>query len=54
MPVPLRALVAFERVAVPPHSSTSVTLRISPRVNAVMRASDLVDEVQPGRRSLWD
>ena len=53
VPVPARALVAFARVAVPARGSASVTLRVPPRVNAVMRAGDLVEEIQPGRRTLW-
>ena len=53
VPVPVRALVAFQRVRVPAGRSVDVALQVLPRQNAVLRAGDLAEEVQPGPRSLW-
>ena len=52
VPTPVRALADFARVAVPAHSSATVTLRIPPRLNAVLDEA-LQDVVPPGPRSLW-
>ena len=52
-PTPRRALVAFDRVWLPAGTATRVSLTLTPRLNAVMRAGDYVDVVEPGRRVVY-
>lgn len=53
VPTPLRALVDFVRVAIPAGVTRTVTLRVTPRLNSLMRAGDYEDVVQPGVRTLY-
>jgi beta-glucosidase len=53
VPVPLRTLAGFARVAIPAGRSARLTFEVPQRARAVMRAGDFVEVVEPGGVALW-